>query len=453
MDIKELYGHFLSSAGVSTDSRSIRGGELFIGLKGENFDGGDYALKALSDGAALAVVDSSSPAAASGDPRIVAVPDTLETLRQLARYHREHSFVNGERLTVIGLTGTNGKTTTKNLITRVLSRKFHVTATEGNLNNDIGVPLSLLKINSSTEIAVIEMGASHPGDIARLTEVAEPDYGLITNVGKAHLLGFGSFEGVKKAKGQLYDWILGHGKAVFVNVDDEVLKGMASDRTGLETIPYGIDESGAIVLPSDPSHPFLRMAVPSEDGEKDGEETLLGIETHLVGSYNASNVMAAIAVGRYFGVSLEDAIAAVDEFVPENSRSQMMRCGSNTVIADAYNANPSSMAAALDNFSLVEASRKAVLLGDMRELGEDSLKEHEAVVKRLAAIPLDLVCLVGEEFGKAVEAVGPVQGMKLFKTSVELAGWLKENPLNDTVVLVKGSRGIQMEKAIEALSR
>ena len=451
MDINKLYAIFKASGGVNTDTRTIAPGQLFVALKGENFDGNAYALKALSDGASLAVVNSSSPAAASGDPRIVAVPDTLETLRQLARYHREHSFVNGKRLTVIGLTGTNGKTTTKNLITRVLSKKFNVTATEGNLNNDIGVPLSLLKINPSTEIAVIEMGASHPGDIAHLTEVAEPDYGLVTNVGKAHLLGFGSFEGVRKAKGQLYDWVLEHGKAVFVNVDDDVLKGMVSERAGLEIIPYGIEESGSIVLPSDPSHPFLRMAVPSEGGEKEGEETLMGVETHLVGSYNATNVIAAIAVGKYFGVSLGDAIEAVGEFVPENSRSQMMRCGSNTVIADAYNANPSSMAAALDNFSLVESPRKAVLLGDMRELGEDSLKEHEAVVKRLGTLHLDLVCLVGEEFGKAAAAAGLVSGMKLFKSSDELAGWLEENPLDNTVILVKGSRGVRMEKAIEAL--
>ena len=451
MDIKDLYGLFQSSAGVSTDSRNIRPGELFIGLKGENFDGGDYALKALSDGALRAVVNAGSSAAASGNPGIIVVPDTLETLRQLARYHRENTFVGGRRLTVLGLTGTNGKTTTKNLITRVLSKKYRVTATEGNLNNDIGVPLSLLKIDSSTELAVIEMGASHPDDIAHLVEVAEPDYGLITNVGKAHLLGFGSFEGVKKAKGQLYDWVLAHGKAVFVNADDPVLASMAADREGLETISYGIEYSGSVVLPSDPSHPFLRMAVPSGRPEKEGVETLIGIETHLVGSYNAANVMAAIAVGSFFGVGIEDAIAAVEEFVPENSRSQMMRTGSNTVIADAYNANPSSMAAALDNFSMVEAPSKIVLLGEMRELGGDSQKEHEAVVRRLETLSPDLACLVGEEFAKAVASVGKAPWMRLFGTSDELASWLRENPVKDSVVLVKGSRGIRMEKAIEAL--
>ena len=232
MDIQRLYAAFKECGRVTTDSRAISGGEMFFGLKGENFDGNEYALKALEVGARYAVVDEGSTAAASGDARLIVVPDTLEALQALARHHRENTFVDGKRLTVIGLTGTNGKTTTKELITRVLSVKYNVTSTQGNLNNDIGVPLSVLNINSETQLAVIEMGANHPDDIEKLVKVCEPDYGLITNVGKAHLLGFGSFEGVKKAKGKLYDYISEHGGSIFLNADDENLVAMAAERKG-----------------------------------------------------------------------------------------------------------------------------------------------------------------------------------------------------------------------------
>ena len=261
-----MYDVFRSCAGVTTDSRSINGGELFFALKGENFDGNEYALKALGAGAAYAVVEQGSRHSGS-DSRIISVPDTLEALKTLARYHRDHCMVNGKRLTVIGLTGTNGKTTTKELIREVLSCKYRVTATKGNLNNDIGVPLSLLSIGEDTELAVIEMGANHPDDIAKLVEVADPDYGLITNVGKAHLLGFGSLEGVMAAKGRLYDHIAAHGKAVFLNVNDPLLSEMAAARPGLATIPYGIEYGDVKILPSDALHPFLRMSIPSEEGK------------------------------------------------------------------------------------------------------------------------------------------------------------------------------------------
>ena len=441
MDINKLYDIYRSCSGqVSTDTRTLQGGELFFALKGENFDGNQYALKALEAGAAQAVVDASS--GISGD-RIIPVPDTLEALKALARHHREHFRTGGERLTVVGLTGTNGKTTTKELIRSVLSAKYTVTATEGNLNNDIGVPLSLLKIHEGTELAVIEMGANHPDDIRRLVEVAEPDYGLITNVGKAHLLGFGSFEGVKKAKGQLYDYIAGHGKAIFLNADDPELSAMAADR-GLSVIPYGVDAWGAMVLPSDAAHPFLRMAIPSDEDP----DMLLGLETHLAGAYNAANVLAAIAVGRYFGVGLDEALQAVASFVPANSRSQMVRTERNTVIMDAYNANPTSMAAALDNFASMDDPHKLVLLGDMRELGADSVDEHVAVVRRLGPLP---ACLVGEEFRKALERTGIPGTVQWFATSADLAAWLKRNPQEGRMILVKGSRGIRMETVLPEL--
>ena len=446
MDIENLYSLFKECTGVTTDSRAIAGGEMFFGLKGENFDGNEYALKALELGAKYAVVDEGSAVAVSEDPRIVPVPDTLEALKALARHHRENTFVNGQRLTVIGLTGTNGKTTTKELITRVLSTKYNVTATKGNLNNDIGVPLSVLTIDGNTELAVIEMGASHPDDISKLVDVCEPDYGLITNVGRAHLLGFGSFEGVKKAKGKLYEYVAAHGGSIFLNADDPNLVSMVPENIEGRIIEYGIGLWDAIVLPSDAEHPYLRMAIPEEPGS----ETLLALETHLAGAYNATNVAAAIAVGLHFGVSLEEAIEAVGSYVPKNNRSQMEKTERNLLIEDAYNANPTSMAAALDNLVLVTAEKKVALLGDMRELGAESLNEHLKVLHQVLSMGLDLVCLVGEEFGKAVAESG-TSSVKCFRDSDELASWLRENPVSGATVLVKGSRGIRMEKVLPEL--
>ena len=446
MDIENLYSLFKECTGVTTDSRAIAGGEMFFGLKGENFDGNEYALKALELGAKYAVVDKGSAVAVSEDPRIIPVPDTLEALKALARHHRENTFVNGQRLTVIGLTGTNGKTTTKELITRVLSAKYNVTATKGNLNNDIGVPLSVLTIDGNTELAVIEMGASHPDDISKLVDVCEPDYGLITNVGRAHLLGFGSFEGVKKAKGKLYEYVAAHGGSIFLNADDPNLVSMVPENIEGQIIEYGIGLWDAIVLPSDAEHPYLRMAIPEEPGS----ETLLALETHLAGAYNATNVAAAIAVGLHFGVSLEEAIEAVGSYVPKNNRSQMEKTERNLLIEDAYNANPTSMAAALDNLVLVTAEKKVALLGDMRELGEESLNEHLKVLHQVLSMGLDLVCLVGEEFGKAVAESG-TSYVKCFRDSDELASWLRDNPVSGATVLVKGSRGIRMEKVLPEL--
>ena len=481
MDVQRLYSAFLECGRVTTDSRAISGGEMFFGLKGENFDGNEYAFKALEAGARYAVVDEGSTAAASGDARLIVVPDTLEALQALARHHRENTFVDGKRLTVIGLTGTNGKTTTKELITRVLSVKYNVTSTQGNLNNDIGVPLSVLNINSETQLAVIEMGANHPDDIEKLVKVCEPDYGLITNVGKAHLLGFGSFEGVKKAKGKLYDYISEHGGSIFLNADDENLAAMAAERKGLKVIEYGIGYWNAMVLPSDAEHPFVRMAIPDSVAEpvetKEGTENLLCFETNLAGAYNANNIAAAIAVGLHFGVSLEDAIQAVSEYIPKNNRSQLEKTDRNILIEDAYNANPTSMAAALDNLATVQAAHKAVMIGDMRELGTESVAEHIAILKKLALMDLDLVCLVGEEFRKALDseqmvrqarhpfALGvepvvrqcsptsevPPSNTKWFPTSDDLVTWLKSNPISNHTILIKGSRGIRMEKILPGL--
>ncbi len=426
---------------------------MFFGLKGEYFDGNEYALKALEAGARYAVVDEGSAASTSGDSRVIAVPDTLVALQALARHHRENTFVQGKRLTVIGLTGTNGKTTTKELITRVLSAKYNVTATKGNLNNDIGVPLSLLSIDDNTELAVIEMGANHPDDISKLVSVCEPDYGLITNVGRAHLLGFGSFEGVKKAKGQLYDYLAANGGMAFVNVDDPDLSAMAADRWPLggsapltnrgstpHVIPYGLSLLKAKILPSSADYPYLRIKLPGG----------VRVETRLAGAYNATNVAAALAVGLHFGVTLDEAVKAIEGYIPKNNRSQMEKTERNILIQDAYNANPTSMAAALDNLVQVISEVKVAMLGDMRELGEESLPEHKKVLAQVLSMGLDLVCLVGEEFGKALGDLKK-DGVYWFPDSEELARWLKDNPVSGATILVKGSRGIQMEKVLPEL--
>ena len=445
MEIERLYSLFKECSRVTTDSRSIEGGEMFFGLKGENFDGNEYALKALEAGARYAVVDEGSAASTSGDSRVIAVPDTLVALQALARHHRENTFVQGKRLTVIGLTGTNGKTTTKELITRVLSAKYNVTATKGNLNNDIGVPLSLLSIDDKTELAVIEMGANHPDDISKLVSVCEPDYGLITNVGRAHLLGFGSFEGVKKAKGQLYDYLAANGGMAFVNVDDPDLSAMAADRWPLggstpHVIPYGLSLLKAKILPSSVDYPYLRIKLPGG----------VRVETRLAGAYNATNVAAALAVGLHFGVTLDEAVKAVEGYIPKNNRSQMEKTERNILIQDAYNANPTSMAAALDNLVQVISEVKVAMLGDMRELGEESLPEHKKVLAQVLSMGLDLVCLVGEEFGKALGDLKK-DDVYWFPDSEELARWLKDNPVSGATILVKGSRGIQMEKVLPEL--
>lgn len=441
MDIKSLHSVFLECKGVLTDSRSIKGGEMFFALKGERFDGNEYALKALEAGAAYAVVNEGAEASSLGD-KIISVPDTLKTLQELARYHRENTFVNGSKLIVIGLTGTNGKTTTKELIREVLSVKFRVTATEGNLNNDIGVPLSLLRIDRNTQVAVIEMGANHPEDIAALVSICKPDYGLITNVGKAHLEGFGGFDGVKKAKGRLYDYISAEGKAVFLNSDDPVLCGMASERKGMNTILYGLKYSGIDIC--DDGSPFLRLSIPSDKG-------LSLIETHLVGKYNADNIMAALAVGNEFGISLEEAVRAIEAYVPSNNRSQFLKTKKNSIIIDAYNANPSSMSAALDNFSNISSPLKAALLGDMLELGEASVEEHLLILKKAGLSDISKLFLVGNEFRKALELKGVMNKAMWFETSEELSEYLKKNGLQGYIILVKGSRGTMMEKTLAFL--
>ncbi len=428
MDIAFIYEKYLACGGrVTTDSRAVRGGELFVALKGENFDGNRFVPQALEAGAAWAV--ASRDAGLGGDPRVIEVEDTYQALKALANHHRRQLSI-----LVIGLTGTNGKTTTKELIRAALSAGFRVCATEGNLNNDIGVPLSLLKIRPETEIAVIEMGANHPDDIEKLVSIVEPDAGLITNVGRAHLLGFGSFEGVKRAKGQLYDYLAAHGGTVFLNEDNPDLREMAAARAGLSIVPYGVGYDGVKLLPADAENPFLAL-------EYEG----LKLQTSLVGAYNADNVLAALCIARHYGVPVPDAVAAIAAYVPSNNRSQRVRTERNTLIVDAYNANPSSMAAALRNFAQLRAPGKIALLGDMLELGEESRAEHARIVDMLVAEGLD-ARLVGAEFAAVADGRFPT-----FASSEALAEELKARPVSGATLLVKGSRGIAMEKVIPVL--
>jgi len=464
MDIKELYDVFAGCGKVATDSRTISGGELFFALKGENFDGNEYALKALEAGAEYAVVDKASDvarmAAAAGGIsgkelsdgrgrcRIIPVDDVLKTLQELARIHRLNTLVDGKPVPVVGLTGTNGKTTTKELIRSVLASKYTVTATEGNFNNSIGVPLTLLKINVNTQIAVVEMGANHPDDIMELVAICLPDCGLITCVGKGHLLGFGDLEGVKRAKGALYDYLESTGGPAFLNIDDKELVGMAEERYRLKTIPYAPKVMGVKVLPSTPENPFLRMLI------HDGKE-ILNIDTRLVGAYNQDNVLAAIAVGQYFGVPVKDAVKAVNAYIPSNNRSQMVRTGRNTLIVDAYNANPMSMAAALDSFSAVESDVKVLCLGNMGELGKESVAEHVKLLDRLVCGRFNRIILVGEQFKIALEEMSAAGtstfSPQWFATSDEAAECLHNEPVEGATVLIKGSRSTKMEKVIPEL--
>jgi len=445
--MEELYGVFLKHRSVSTDSRKVASGDLFFALKGENFDGNDYAEQALEAGAAYAVIDRPelydiSPFGRQAEERererLVLVPDVLEALQQLARHHR--SVLN---VPVVALTGTNGKTTTKELVTAVLATCYRVCSTSGNLNNHIGVPLTLLRMDEATRVGVVEMGASHLGEIAQLAAVAQPDYGLITNVGKAHLEGFGSLEGVVQTKGALYE----AAKKLFVNADNPLLCGMAEGRGGQkEKYLYGLHYQKASLLPVDEQHPFLRLHVPDYPL----------IETQLIGAYNADNVLAALAVGAYFGVDPLLAAAAVKQYTPSNNRSQWMQTAQNALIIDAYNANPTSMSVALDNFEQLLSKHKAVILGDMLELGADSEREHLALVRRLVQLneeaKIGQIFLVGPRLDAATREITVEKTVcTCFKEAGALRTYLTEQPMSGAIILIKGSRGMRLEQVLDVL--
>jgi len=396
MDIKELYKLYKQHPCITTDSRDCPEGSIFLALKGESFDGNKFALQAIEKGCAYAIVDDSK--LLTDDKRLILVDDCLQTFKDLAREHRRQFDIP-----VIGITGTNGKTTTKELVAAVLSQKYNVLYTQGNFNNDVGVPKTLFRLTKDHEIAVIEMGASHPGDIKTLAETAEPTCGLITNVGKAHLQGFGSFEGVIKTKCELYDFLRTQKDGlIFINADNEYLTDQIGEEEEIWLSPYSTDPekqytciSGEIIE----CNPFLkfRWREPLMVLEEEGRSTKWHkVQTKLVGSYNIDNLLAAIAVGINFGVDRKKICAALEEYTPSNNRSQMTVTEKNHLVVDAYNANPSSMMAALENFQLMQADHKMAILGAMRELGDVSEEEHQRIVDYLAATDIEEVWLVGE---------------------------------------------------------
>lgn len=434
MDTIRLYNSYLNSTGVVTDSRSVKKGSIFFALKGDNFDGNDFVDDAIAAGALCAVTDKKG---APHDNHHFIVEDTLEALQELACYHRKQL-----KIPVIGLTGTNGKTTTKELITRVMSVKFKTGSTSGNFNNHIGVPLTILSFDKNIEAAVIEMGASSKGEIDLLTKIACPDLGLITNVGKAHLLGFGSFEGVKAAKGELYDYLLETNGTAFINRDNRDLVEMAALRNGLKTIPYGLDFQGFQIKPATAKSPFLTLLTPGGGS----------IKTNLIGTYNADNILAALAIAQHFDIDPAAAVAAIELYVPSNNRSQLMNSEKNTLIVDAYNANPTSMKISLENFRALKATKKVLIIGDMLELGHDSQKEHEAILSIIAQLNAKRTFFVGKEFEKAAKGIEYFdKNSQFFPDSLALQEHLRREDLKGYTIFIKGSRGTKLERCIEAL--
>lgn len=428
MNIKKLYQLFREYPKVSIDSRNIEKGSIFFALRGQNFDGNKYASEALEKGAAYAVVDDEKYLL---DSRTILVENVLKCLQELANFHRKQ--VN---IPVLAITGTNGKTTTKELIAAILSQNYEVTFTQGNLNNHIGVPLTLLNINSKTEIAVIEMGANHPGDIEELCKIAEPDLGLVTNIGKAHLEGFGSFEGVINTKSELYKYLREHTRKCFVNIDHEILIKQAS---GLEQLTYGTSDKAQLYGNNVGSSVFLTVRVFFPKG-------WLYLKSNLIGNYNMENVLAAARVGVYFEVDALKIQKAVELYKPNNNRSQLIEKGNNKIVMDAYNANPTSMLEALSNFTQIDHTGKVLILGDMLELGEYSNVEHQKIVDYILNNPFTEIYLVGKCFGKTQSG----SKIKKFENTELLYDYLyQQKKMNNKLILIKGSRGIHLEQILD----
>ncbi len=435
MDSLYIYNKvYLLHQEVTTDSRRPAAGSMFFALRGERFDGNAYAEQAVAAGCAVAVVDDAAVAERLGD-RALLVPDVLTTLQELAAEHRRRF-----RGTVLQVTGTNGKTTTKELLAAVLSRRYRVLYTQGNLNNHIGVPLTLLRLRPEHEVAIIETGANHPGEIAALTRIVQPDCGLVTNVGRAHLEGFGSFDGVKRTKGELYDYLSAHDGTLFVNGDDTDLMAMASER-GFAAEHIVRYVPGAISADSG-----AEMSMTWIDSEGHGHR----VQTHLVGRYNMANVRAAATVGSHFGVAATDINAALTDYVPSLGRSELRRTATNELIVDAYNANPTSMMAALDNFCNMRHAHKMLILGDMRELGAESASEHTRVLSAALASDAKTIWLVGEEFGKAAAAQNDAR-VTCFPDVAAVKSCIATSRPEHRLILIKGSNGTRLHELPEIL--
>lgn len=424
MTTKKLHSLFLNSSGVSTDTRKIKKNQIYFALKGDNFDGNNYADEALEKGALKAVINKQQ----ENMKNKILVKDVLKSLQNLATYHREYL-----ELPIIAITGSNGKTTTKRLVDEVLSQKFNVRSTRGNLNNHIGVPLSLLELDHKTEIGIIEMGANHQKEIEFLSNLTKPDFGYITNFGKAHLEGFGGIKGVIKGKSELYDHLKLHNKVAFVNADDT--KQMQKLKN---TKKYSFGEAEQADL-----NIYFKKAEPVVELEFQG----IDIKSKLIGSYNFRNIAAAVGIGTYFGVDALDIKSAIQKFEAKDNRSQVKITAHNTLISDAYNANPTSMEAALRSFDHQEAVVKVAILGDMYELGDDKIKEHQAVANLAKKLSLDSVLFCGEIFSKALEN----SDIKTFKNFNTLKKHLKNNPIKNAHILIKASRGMALERLHDVL--
>jgi UDP-N-acetylmuramoyl-tripeptide--D-alanyl-D-alanine ligase len=431
MEIKELYKLYLQYPSIQTDTRKIAKNDMFFALKGDKFNGNHFVKQALDAGAAYAIADEELNFT---DHRIIKTVDVLSTLQQLSNYHREQfkTLPTGRQVPFIAITGSNGKTTTKELVHAVLSSSYKTYTTEGNLNNHIGIPLTILKIRNDAEIAVIEMGANHQKEIAGYCLYAQPTHGLITNIGKAHLEGFGGIEGVKKGKGELFDFLKANNGTAFVNNDDSFIKEKSE---GIKNrISYGTNE-GSVTGRSVSSSSFLTVEITK------GAAVRM-IKTQLVGEYNLPNVLAAVTIGKHFNVADEKIKSSIENYSPSNSRSQLLNKGTNTIILDAYNANPASMKAAIENFAGMDGDNKILLLGSMMELGEDSKKEHEALVKLINKYQWKKVVLVGNNFKNVKHSYFQ------FDNAMEAGEWLKKQQPERSQILVKGSRSMQMEKVL-----
>ncbi len=422
--IQDLYAKFQKHPIIATDSRNITPNCIFFALKGENFNGNKYAEEALTKGAAFAVIDEQ---AYKTSEQTMLVSDVLETLQQLANYHRKQL-----NIPIISLTGSNGKTTTKELINAVISKKYTTTATKGNLNNHIGVPLTLLSMHAGTEIGIVEMGANHQKEIAFLSNIAAPDYGYITNFGKAHLEGFGGIEGVIKGKSELYDHLKANNKFIFVNGDDP--KQVARTRDA-KNYTFGSNESHNLTIEFVSADPMVKAVVND-----------IEIQSQLIGAYNFSNIAAAVAIGTYFEVTLADIKDAIEAYIPSNNRSQIIHKKSNKIILDAYNANPTSMKAALDNFSNLSDASKIAFLGDMFELGESAAVEHQFINEYATSLHIDHIYLVGENFGITKSSHPKISIHTTFEA-------LKDQfpAIQNSTLLIKGSRGMALERILELL--
>lgn len=424
---EKLYQHYLKSSGVSTDTRKIENGNIFFALTGPNFNGNQFADQALEGGASLVVVDEAS---VIKDGRYFLVEDTLKSLQDLATYHRQQHDIP-----VLGLTGSNGKTTSKELINAVLGTKYQVLATRGNLNNHIGVPLTLLEMRKDHEIAIIEMGANKQGDIMELCQIAQPTHGFITNIGKAHLEGMGGMAGVLKTKTELFQYLLENGGKVFINTRQEIFANMVRRFDDPILFPGSEDFCPVRFEGADP---FVKFSI-----EQDKEV----YKTNLIGSYNFDNLAAALCIGKYFGIPVKESVAAVMGYQPSNMRSQLVAKRNNLILLDAYNANPSSMEAALTAFAAMGGKKyKMVILGDMLELGDQAEEEHEKLGQLLKAMDLDKICLTGTLIQAALVQVPKAL---YFPDPFSFRNWLKDSKLEDYLILIKGSRGMKLEGLVD----